>query len=104
MSIEENRNCGCNCMCNEEENTVDCDMRREMIQEIRCLEFGITELALYLDTHPNDRSMIDLFNQLSADAKAARREYESKYGPLLVNSNEGYPWTWNNMPWPWEND
>ena len=29
--------------------------------------------------------------------------YESKFGPLFVNSNEGYPWTWNNTPWPWEN-
>ena len=54
MSIEENRcNCNCNCDC-EPENTVDCDLRREMIQQIRCYDFAITELALYLDTHPED--------------------------------------------------
>ena len=47
MSIEENRNCSCNCNCEcEKENTVDCDLRREMIQEIRCCEFAITELAI----------------------------------------------------------
>ena len=46
MSIEENRNCSCNCNCEcEKENTVDCDLRREMMQEIRCCEFAITELA-----------------------------------------------------------
>lgn len=37
------------------ENIVDCDLRREMMQEIRCCEFAITELALYLDTHPDDQ-------------------------------------------------
>ena len=76
----------------------------ELLTKVDAYAFAVHDINLYLDTHPNDRSMIDLFNQLSADAKAARREYESKYGPLLVNSNEGYPWTWNNMPWPWENN
>ena len=41
MSVEENRKCNC-----EEENTVDCDLRRKMIQEIRGYDFAITELAL----------------------------------------------------------
>ena len=35
MSIEESRNC--KCVCEQEENTVDCDVRREMANEIRCL-------------------------------------------------------------------
>ena len=31
MSVEENRNCPCNC---EEDTKVDCDLRKEMIQKI----------------------------------------------------------------------
>lgn len=52
QGLNENRN---QCECEEHmENTVNCDVRREMINNIRCLEFAITELALYLDTHPED--------------------------------------------------
>ena len=55
MSVEENRKCNC-----EGENTVDCDLRRKMIQEIRDYDFAITELALYLDTHPDDEKALCL--------------------------------------------
>ena len=83
MSIEENRNCGCNCMCNEEEHTVDCDMRREMIQEIRCLEFGITELALYLDTHPEDEKALCLHRKYCKQLKDLKTNIK-KFMALLL--------------------
>ena len=83
MSLEdENRNCGCNngCGCNsnmmplsqencsnEAEMPESCceknQIRGEMLQEIRCLEFSITELALYLDTHPEDEKAICLHKE-----------------------------------------
>ena len=46
--------------CDKKVCLVDCDLRREMIQEIRCLEFAITELALYLDTHSEDEKALCL--------------------------------------------
>ncbi len=39
---------------------VNCDTRRDMLEKIRCLEFAITELALYLDTHPTDEKALCL--------------------------------------------
>ena len=107
MSIEENRNCSCNCNCEcEKENTVDCDLRREMIQEIRCCEFAITELALYLDTHPNDSNAITLRSDYVNLYKQALNEYEKKYGALNLGSSQldGYPWKWDVNNWPWEGD
>ena len=126
MSIEENRNCSCNCNCEcEKENTVDCDLRREMIQEIRCCEFAITELALYLDTHPDDQKALclhrkyckqfeevkgQIYQQLlgkkqndayEAKVKELKDKYQKVYGPLTIN----YPcnkWRWLEEPWPWE--
>ena len=102
MSIEENRNCECNCSCNQaEENTVDCDMREEMITEIRCLEFGITELALYLDTHPEDEKALCLHRKYCKQLKDLKDKYQKVYGPLTIN----YPcnkWRWLEEPWPWE--
>ena len=57
----ENRNCGCNdmnemqesCVC-QIENTIDCCARDEMLEQIKCRNFAVIELALYLNTHPDD--------------------------------------------------
>ena len=33
------------------------------------------------------------------------KDYESKYGPITLDSDSlnSYPWSWNDMPWPWDN-
>ena len=96
MSVEENRNCPCNC---EEDTKVDCDLRREMIQEIRCLEFAITELALYLDTHSEDEKALCLHRKYCKKLKELKDKYQKVYGPLTIN----FPcnkWRWIEMPWP----
>ena len=110
MSIREYRNCGCqeemtcSCNCNEmpeNERTVDCDERMEMAQQIRCLEFAITELALYLDTHPDDQKALCLHRKYCKELKELKDKYQKVYGPLTIN----YPcnkWRWLEEPWPWE--
>lgn len=102
MSIEEDRNCSCNDSCEmAHDNRVDCDMRREMIQEIRCHEFAITELALYLDTHPEDERALCLHRKYCKKSKDLKDKYQKVYGPLTIN----YPcnkWRWLEEPWPWE--
>jgi len=115
MSINENRNCGCNdmeetvvstsytnncCDC-EPERTVDCEARREMIGQIRCYDFAINELALYLDTHPDDEKALCLHRKYCKMAKDLKDKYQKVYGPLTIN----YPcnkWRWLEEPWPWE--
>ena len=102
MSIEENRNCGCgyqnndnqnvmvvnthnnSCGC-ETERTVDCDARREMLQEIRCLDFAINELALYLDTHPDDQKALCLHRKYCKEVKELKDKYQKVFGPLTIN-------------------
>ena len=99
MSVEENRNCGCNCNSEcEEENKVDCDLRREMINQIRSYDFAINELALYLDTHPEDQKALCLHNKYCKQVKELKDKYQKVYGPLTIN----YPcnkWRWLEMPW-----
>ena len=69
------------------------------------LEFAAHDLNLYLDTHPNNREMIHLFNQYREEANRVIREYENKFGPLLLTNDalNREPWAWNQLPWPWEN-
>ena len=115
MSLEdENRNCGCNSnmmplsqenCSNEAEMPESCceknQIRGEMLQEIRCLEFSITELALYLDTHPEDEKAICLHKEYCKECKVLKDKYQKVFGPLTIN----YPcnkWRWIEEPWPWE--
>lgn len=112
MSISENRNCQCQSeenesmmfCCNhveEKERTVDCDERREMAEQIRCYEFAITELALYLDTHPTDQKALCLHRKYCKEVKELKDKYQKVFGPLTIN----YPcnkWRWLEEPWPWE--
>ena len=44
--------------------------RREMINDIRGLEFAITELALYLDTHPEDSKALCLHKNIARNVKS----------------------------------
>ena len=76
----------------------------ELLTKVDAYCFAAHDLNLYLDTHPNDRDMINLFKELSLDSKMAIDEYEKKYGSLFVDSSVTYPWAWNKSPWPWENN
>ena len=110
MSIEnQERNCGCCCnsnmMVEDENNNTDCcekmRIREEMLQKIRCLDFSINELALYLDTHPEDERALCLHREYCKEAKDLKDKYQKVYGPLTIF----YPcnkWRWLEEPWPWE--
>lgn len=74
----------------------------ELLTKVDAYCFACHDLNLYLDTHPNDKDMFNLFKELSADSNKAIFEYENKYGPLFVG-NSSFPWSWNDSPWPWDN-
>ena len=102
MFINENRNCYTyENNCEEEERRIDCAKKEELLQNIRCLEFAINELALYLDTHPEDRKALCLHKKYCNELKKLRDMYQKVYEPLCIT----YPcnkWRWLEEPWPWE--
>ena len=116
MSIREYRNCNCNYQMNNDDNTpysvsntscceperrLDCEAREEMLQQIRCLDFAINELALYLDTHPDDQRALCLHRKYCKEAKELKDMFQKMYGPLTIY----FPcnkWRWLEEPWPWE--
>lgn len=72
------------------------------LAELQALEFVILELALYLDTHQDDREAFELFRQYAALEQEGRARYESMYGPLTHRAAaESGSFTWLNDPWPW---
>ncbi len=75
--------------------------RREMINDIKALDFSIIELGLYLDTHPEDQKALFMHNEYCKQVKELKDKYQKMYTPLTIfyPSNK---WKWNNEPWPWE--
>ncbi len=80
--------------------------REKMLLELSQIAFAAHELNLYLDVYPNDSSMIALFNDYRDRANQLEKNYEQKYGPLTVDSEnqETNYFAWESGSWPWERD
>ncbi len=94
-NLSEEYDNGCN---NDNMEINNCNVRREMMQEIRSLQFAIIELGLYLDTHPNDQKALCLHKKYCKQMKELKDKYQKVYGPLTIN----YPcnkWRWLEEPW-----
>ena len=80
----------------------DCkDVRSEMLQNIMCYKFAINDLALYLDTHPEDQKALCLHREYSKVLRDLTDKYQKVFGPLTIE----FPcnkWRWLEQPWPWE--
>lgn len=72
---------------------------------IDALNFAQIDISLYLTIYPEDKDMLNLFNQYRMQKNAVIGKYEQLYGPLTIDSDalERNPWAWNKNPWPWEN-
>ena len=75
-----------------------------MLYQLLQYKFALTDLNLYLDTHPNDQEMIAIFKKYLTIEKQIKERYEGMYGPLTVYDIQPNTtnWIWKNSPWPWE--
>ncbi len=75
--------------------------KTEMLRKIQEYTFAVQELALYLDTHPEDQKAICLHREYSKKLKDLTDKYQKIYGPLNINCPCN-KWRWLEEPWPWE--
>lgn len=75
------------------------------IHQLQALNFAITELGLYLDTHRDDTEATDLFNRYVEQYAQAVQQHEQRSGSLtqMASAMSG-TYQWMNDPWPWEYD
>jgi spore coat protein JB len=95
----------CACLDNDAmQNGVSpvCDKNR-VVREVYELGFVMTEMLLYLDTHPNDSEAIEYYNDCRQRYNDAVAAYESLIGPLTFNAvgADNY-FNWAATPLPWE--
>lgn len=72
------------------------------LNELQALEFVVTELGLYLDTHPDDEEAFYVYKQYVELEKNARQAFVENNGPLFQSDSaqDGH-YTWIQDPWPW---
>jgi spore coat protein JB len=70
--------------------------------ELMALNFVITELKMYLDTHKNDREALELFVSYTKLYKEGYERYVRLYGPIEATDVTDTAFTWVNNPWPWD--
>lgn len=78
--------------------------REEVLKVLTALDFMAVDMGLYLDTHPDDKSAIEIYNEILKEADSARSIYEENFGPLCSYrsmSNEDQ-FKWIDNPWPWQ--
>ena len=76
---------------------------QEAISLVQMYYFVAHEINLYLDMHPHDEKMIQLYEQYIQKAKQSQDVFEKRYGPLEVqNTQNKIPFEWIQGPWPWE--
>ena len=77
--------------------------RQQALLEVQMYYFVAHEINLYLDMHPHDEKMIQLYEQYIQKAKQSQDVFEKRYGPLEVqNTQNKIPFEWIQGPWPWE--
>ena len=76
--------------------------QQEMMRKLQELGFMLTELNLFLDTHPNNCDAARKQQECQTKADELRREYEEKYGPIGEIAATTSRWAWITDPWPWD--
>ena len=73
------------------------------LTELQTMAFAIQELALYLDTHREDKEALELYRTFQRMYEEGREMYERDCGPLNhLSTVNGEEYKWLNDPWPWE--
>lgn len=78
--------------------------REILLKKITTYKFAALDLQIFLDTHPDDRKVLEKVKEYKKIVAPLVSEYEEKYGPLTKNMTSSKNWRWINSPWPWENE
>lgn len=71
--------------------------------ELQVLAFAIQELALYLDTHRDDKEALELYQSYQEVYHKCMKEYAQNISPLNhCTPAKGEKYQWLDDPWPWE--
>lgn len=75
-----------------------------LMEQLRKVEFALTEVSLYLDVYPDCKEALEYYHKLVEKHEKLVEEYQA-YAPLTYMGNRSQnSWDWINSPWPWHYD
>ena len=78
--------------------------RKELLNQIMAWGIIVTDMHLYLDTHPTDSKALEDYKKFAAKYGDLVSQYETQFGPLNYSgtAKQG-TFNWIDEPWPWQN-
>ena len=71
--------------------------------QLQTVGFALNELALYLDTHPEDKETLALYRRYQELYHDHAKEFSQRCMPLNhATPVDDKEYTWLRDPWPWE--
>jgi spore coat protein JB len=76
----------------------------KLMEQLQAIDFAITEMSLYLDTHPTDENALAQYNELTERRKEVKAAVEVEFGSLTKTEPyvKGKTAGWDEGPWPWQ--
>ena len=73
------------------------------LTELQTMAFVIQELALYLDTHRDDKEALEVYQEYQKMYNHCKEEFLKNHGPMNhFQETNADKYNWLNDPWPWE--
>ena len=73
------------------------------LSELQVLGFALHDLALYLDTHRDDKEALEVYRAYQKIYHKGMMEYHDQCTPLThAMPTEHKSYNWLDDPWPWE--
>ncbi len=63
-------------------------------------DFALNDLSLYLDLHPEDKDVYELFKKYTEEESKYVEMYTKKYGPMELCDTPYNSYMWDEGPWP----
>lgn len=76
--------------------------REMLLKKIGTCKFAVTDIDLFLDTHPGDTGMLKKREEYLNEMRPLIESFEQRFGPLTKDENAKNTWAWVKDPWPWD--
>ena len=86
---------------------VDSVSKSMLLKKIDETSFAVTDIHLYLDTHPCDEKALAYYMEMADKRRELMKEYALTYGPLTIDDaryTSKDTWEWIKQPFPWERE
>lgn len=80
---------------------------RQWMNQLRILDFTMTELILYLDAYPESQEALSYYRKLRQQRQKLIADMEAAgCAPITAfdAGGDGTSWNWSMGPWPWESE